>query len=388
MNVLNEIPSHFGDVAVARPRPGDKIRYGPLDPVGYKLSYINNLPQAVTVVWRSGLKFVLPPQSDMSSNKLIVRVEIMIDRSIAPDIQRQLSRVNDESSSELKALREAFALKILENTYGGATLILDYPLSLDQLQACGGSIYYHELDCVVSLCNSVNAPPHPYSEEGRNLKLIEASDLDLSGIGFGYSVEVIDNDKKYGNRYLNIGNKVYMVTAAKDRERRDGIYVISNRPASGNIGQEGREVQYYPFEGAEEKLGIYKSAEDALSLGDASLARKREILGLEHELAKGKIAFQEIKTLHQKEMLDKETDLKRVEMERDRQTRIIEEMREAQEHAMKMERERAKSYYEDRAYDRKDSHEVLKFLPSVIVGIGAIFMAIKTFSSKAGIILR
>lgn len=383
MNVTNEIPSHFGDVAVARPGPRDMPRFGQLNPITYKVSYINNLSKAVTVVWRSGLRFVLPPQRGMESNKLVVRVEITIDASAAPDIRRQLSAVNDASSSELKALREAFTVKILENTYGGATLILDYPLSLEQLHACGGSVYYHELDSVISLHDHQSAPPHPYSEEGRNLRLIEASDLGLSGIGFGYSVEIIDNNKSYGDRFLNIGNKVYKVAAQKDRDRRDGIYVIANHPTQGEIGREGRDVQYHPFEGAEEKLGIFKSAEDALNLGDASLARKHEIVSLEHNLAKQKIELQETKNAHQKEMLEKETELKRVETERDRQTRIITEMREAAEHSMKMERERAKSYYEDRAYDRKDTNEVLKFLPSIIVGIGAVLMAIKTFAGKA-----
>lgn len=318
----------------------------------------------------------------MAANLLVVRVEIIIHSCMRTDIQRILSTVNDNSSNELKALREAFAFNILENTYGGATLILDYPLTLEQLQQYGGSIYYHELDSVVSLSSQENTPPHPYSEEGRDLRLMDASEADLSDIGFGYSVELIDNSKTYGDRYLNIGNKVYKVVAQRDAERRDGIYVIANHPVTGELGRDGREVKHYSFEGAEDKLGIFRTAEEALNLGDAALARKQELVQMEHALQIQKVEMQSVKNQHAREMLEKETELKAVEMERDRQTRLIKEQQEAQEHAMKMERERAKHYYEDRSYDRKDSHEVLKFLPSIIVGIGAIFMAIKTFTGK------
>ncbi len=116
-----------------------------------------------------------------------------------------------------------------------------------------------------------------------------------------------------------------------------------------------------------------------MNLGDAALARKQELASLEHTLSLQKSELQLAKNKHLEEMLVKEKELKAVELERDRQTRVIEEQREAADHAMKMERERAKSFYEDRSYDRKDSHEVLKFLPSIIVGIGAIFMALRTF---------
>lgn len=380
MNVFNETPPHFGDVVLARPNPSS-YKFGHRNPVEYNVQYINNLRCSVTIGWRSGLKFTLPPLGDLDSNKLIVRVEIIIHQARVAEVQHLLSAVTESSSRELKVLRESFTDNVLSNTYGGAKIVVDYPLSLEELQEYGGTIYYHELDSIVSLHGIDDCPPHPYSDEGRELQVIDAKSSCLSELGFGYSVELVDNHEKYGDRYLNIGNKVYKVAPQKDFNRRDGIYIVANRPVMGRIGRHGRELKHYPFEGAEEKLGLFKTSEEALTFGDGTHARKQELAQLEHRLSVHKFELQDAKNRHTSELMEKEKELKIIEMERDRNARQISEMREASEHAMKMERERMKAYYEDRVYTRKDSNELLKILPGLVMGIGTLFMAIKTFGT-------
>ena len=369
-------PTHFGDASLAPIGPAD--RQVGASPIEFRTTFINNTNLPITVEWRSGLKVTLPPTPSFDCRKLIVRIEVTVHHSVKLDIQRLLSSVDEQSTPELKAMKEAFVRTALGNKYGGAVFILDYPVEVDTLRKAGGSIYYHEVDTVVSLLSYHDCPSHPYGEAGRNIQLVEAHSELFGDQSFNYAVELVDNTGKYGDRFLNIGNKVYHVHAKQDSTRRDGIYIITHTPVDSSVDLSEKEVQHYPFEGAEDKLGLFRSAEEALNLGDMSLARRQEILNLEHTASISKAELTLVKQTHEREMADKERDLKLLEMDRENQERLISEMRAAEEHRLKMERERTKDFYEDKSYERKNDNEVLRFLPAVIVGIGAVFMAFKS----------
>jgi hypothetical protein len=372
------IPTHFGAVKPAAIGPTDRNFNQPIE---YHLSYINNFPVPVTVVWRSGLKFTLQPEPSLTSADFVARVSITMDSKVKVDIARVLSAVTEESSMELKAMRQAFEAQVKVNTYGGAKIVLDHSLSLQRLQEMGGTVYYSEHDAVVSILPFDQVPPHPYSPEGMQQQVV-AGALGLGNENtFGYVIEIIDNHAKYGDRYLNICNKVYRISPKKDWERQDGIYVVSNYAVEGELGMSGRHMKNYSFEQAEELLGLYRTYEEALNFGDVASGRKLQIAELEHEVNVGKRQLQEATSRHQLEMLEKEKQLKELLQAHERHNSEVEALRSRQEHELKLERDRLKDFYENRSYERKDQSESLKFLPSLVIGIGAIFMAIKTFAT-------
>lgn len=376
MNTLNELPTHFSEVQLSQGTYRDrKIGESPIE---YKLTYVNNLSSAVTIEWRSGFKFTLPPERSLNCNSLVMRVEIVIHPKIKINVQEFLAQVDKESSDELQAMRESFTFQIQENKYGGATIVLNYPLNLAKLQEYGGSVYCNELDCVISLLSGEHSPAHPYSEVGKAQRIINSSHV-TSDLGFGYSVELVDSAGRYGDRYLNIGNKVYRVVPKKDPTKRDGIYIISNHAVIGELSTPGVGVKHYSFEGAEDLLGLYRTAEQAMNLGDASLARKQELVSLEHQLALQKVELQNAKQQFDINQLERERITKERDAEREMHLKDLAAMRERTEHEMLLERQRIKDHYESKSHNRKDSGEALKFLPSLIIGIGAVFMALRTF---------
>lgn len=370
---LTSIPTHFGEARIAQMGPRD--RSNGISPIEHRLTYINNLPVPVVVAWRSGLKFTLQPNPSLENQSLLMRTEIIVTPQVKFDIQRLLSAVDDNSTAELKSMRDAFKLQVKGNFHGGATLVLDYPLTLDKLREFGGTVYYSELDCVVSLLQLEDVPPHPYSEAGRRSQTITDSPIDHGRAGFGYAVEIVDNAGKYGERYLNISGTVYKVSPMKDWERRDGIYIVSNYAARGELGPDGLNVTHYPFELAEADLGLYRSFDEAKHLGDISTGRKEHLASLEHQLTIAKAELQRAKVEHDTDMVERNRELQRLEAE----TVRLKGDRDRLEHEHTLERARLKDYYESRAHFRKDHSEAIKILPSIIVGIGAIFMAIKTF---------
>jgi len=373
MNQLDftSIPTHFGETRGAPARP---LELNSIKPIECKSTYINNLSVPVTIVWRSGFRFSLPPVPNLDSNRLIIRTTINIDQSVKNDVERVLSAVDENSTREMVAMRQAFIGQNQGNTYRGASIVLDYPMSLDELRNYGGSVYHNELDCVISLLPVDKAPLHPHSEAGKRSQTVVSSPVTHGGPSFAYAVEMVDNSGRYGPRYLNMNGQIYKITPKKDSSRRDGFFIVSNAPAQGDRADNAVTVTHYPFELGESDLGLYESYSEALNLGDTSLSRKEELASLEHNNRVMAAEMVRMRADHERTMLEKQAELKRLEMERDK--RAAEYAQKEQE--MAQERAEMKDRYEKRSYERKDNSEALKVLPSIIVGLGAILVAIKT----------
>jgi hypothetical protein len=321
----------------------------------------------------------------MFNKKLIIRTTMIMNAAIKLDTQHILSGVTDDSSSsELIALRNAFNEHEKKTYYSGAKLVLDYPVSYDQLRANGGTIYHHELDCVISILPIEYAPQHPFSNSAKEANSIQSNLVHQDNKCFGYSVELIDSAKRYGDRYLNIGNKVYRVTTKTDGSRKDGIYVVSNNPVTGKFDVTDVKVNYFTFEEAQEKVGLFKTHEEALNLGDVSLAKKMEMAALEQTLLAMKHETQIAKQSHELEIIEKNKELKRLEMEASRHAQVMLEMKERVDIVSALERQRIKDHFEDTSHSRKEQTEIIKWIPAMIIGAGAICTAIaSTFIKKA-----
>ncbi|MNU19556.1 hypothetical protein D3C71_77850 [compost metagenome] len=372
MNQLDftSIPTHFGETRGAAARP---LELKSTAPIECRSHYINNLTVPVTIVWRSGFSFSLPPVPNLDTNRLIIRTTLNIDQTVKNDVARVLSAVDDNSTQEMIAMRNAFIQQNQGNTYRGASIVLDYPMSFDELRRYGGSVYHNELDCVISLLPLAEAPLHPHSEAGRRSQTVVSSPVTHGGPSFAYAVEMVDNFGRHGPRYLNMNGQIYKITPKKDSTRRDGFYIVSNMPTEGDRATDEVVVTHYPFELGESDLSLYESYSEALNLGDTSLTRKEELASLEHSNRVMAADMQRMRSDHEREMLEKQARMKELEMERDRRAADYAE----QEQNMAQERAEMKDKYEKRSYERKDNSEALKVLPSIIVGLGAIFMAIR-----------
>ena len=375
------IPTVFGDVAISPVGPHDRPVY--ISPIEYKISYINNLPVDVTVGYRSGLKFVLNPQRSMFSSRLVVRVEILIRDKCKTEIQSILSAITEDSTPELKAFKEAYTMQIQYNAYGNISLIVDYSLDIEKLRKLGGTIYFHELDIVISIDGISDCLPHPFSEEGRKLQLLCANKEDNEQ--FVYNVKLIDNLGKYGPRDISIGGKVYKVETSKDGSKRDGVYITTNKAVSTDTVEntDDKEVTFYPIDS--EDIELFKTYEEALTLGDSVTSRKKKVADLELIALEQKRELQDVK--HQNELLIIEKNKEKVviEEERERHKYILEQLRRENEERLESERARQKDYYDNRSYQRKEQSEIIKWIPSLITGaaviIGAIFK-VASSSSK------
>jgi hypothetical protein len=374
-SILN---SHFG-APVLHQVGFRKTAQAFASPVEITESYFNYTRSPLTIVKRNGLVIPLDPEPSLGFDEnLVIRIEIVIRNGTIPALKKQLSVLEEADEKAMHLLRQAVENTTISPVNGGIRVTLDYPLALAELKKYGGTVYYGELDIVASLDPPETVIPHPYSERGRRENIAAASVADDKGESFGYSVFIIDNEGKYGPRYLNIGGSVYKVTPTRDFTKRDGIYVASTRPVEGDMLVTGVEVTRHAFEGAEDSVGLYRTYDEALNLGDLTTARKNSLAQLEHDNLTLQREIANMKSAQSQEAAENDRVMRDLTSQHEREKLALEEKRlksesEAKEREAVLERQRQemKDYYEQRSLNRKDNSEVVKVLPAIIVGIGA-----------------
>ena len=378
MTSSNLARTYFGSqVAIDLPNPYERRDRGGESPVEHKISYVNNLPHDVTVGWRCGLKFTVPPTPSLRNNTFIVRLEITLRQSAVRQLEEQLGFITEQSSNEMRALKEAFLRRNQENNYWGATLVLDYPLTKETLNEYGGSVYFDELDEVFSLLPYDAVPEHPYSEQGRLAQVAVVGPKQSDAADFFYSMEIIDNLGKFGDRFLNLNGEIYRIHPQKSNTRRDGAYLFYGNRVINNVLEPERNYRFFDLSVADETLGLYTTYTDALNHGNLAKNHEAELRAMEMSTQKLKAAAQEQRQRFDIQLLEREKEAKRLQAELDKREREHKAAMADFEQRNAIERTRVKDFYDDRSHQRKDTSEAIKFIPALVVGIGAALLAIK-----------
>lgn len=340
-------------------------------PIEFRHSFVNNTGVSITLYWRNGLQFELAPEPNPRNSTLVVRHHITVRPAGYKPMLNFLATINEQSSTELQQIREAFRSKLENNFHKGGEVVLDYSVSLRELEELGGAVYFSEIDSVIALSTVQEKIYHPYSEEGRLHDVALGAPAQKTDAGFAYFVTIIDNTGMVGPRFININRKVYQVKPKKDPRKRDGIYIVSSHSLSGTSTNGKIEKRHYPF-GKEEELGLWETYEQALEGGDPSAAVKRELAEKEENIKRLNLERQEADQRNAMELarVQQETREREAVLEQER-AKMEREKAEA-EFREKQRRAELSDYYERRSYERKDHSEGLKFLPTLLIGLGAV----------------
>ncbi len=361
------------------------------------ISYKNGLPWPVTVINRNGFSCTVPALIGNARTivDFVVYVRYRFARNVILDTQRILDVVSEDSPEELRVLKDAIESSKGNLVMNGNECVVMYSVSRQQLERHGGSVYIDELDVAISTTDTPTCmTTHPESHLGRMLK----ASMEKTNPGFTFRLEINDPEKQFGDRFLNIAGRVYRVMSTCDTTRPEGVYLAttgdSNEP--GGAGE-----TYLKFDDAKQETLLFSTRHDAETLGNVAEARKREIeelqhkqklemlkmeeehkrklSGMEHEL----LTFKQEKTRQEAESVKIATELKEREAVmmreiKEREAKLTQEMKEME---AKFAREKAerdsrrdyeKDYYERRSYVRKDSSEIVKWVPAIAVGLGVV----------------
>lgn len=353
--------------------------------------YVNGLPFPVTLAFRSGLAITVPPDITnlRYSNDFVVQVRYRYDQSVIIDRHQVLDAVSGDTSIEAQALKEAFSGAKGKGFRGTSEFTLDYVLTRQSFLNAGGAVFIQELDLVVAK-EGGTAVVHPESQLGLQLKHKLAGN---AAGQFVYSIDINDPNHRYGDQWVNIAGKVYKVPARHDTSECEGVYVRSPFPdGEKKFGHEFL-CERLDFEKAGSELALYRTANEARTLGDEAGARKRELEELQqkHRVQQfdHEVKLREMSNQHEKDALQLKLDLiaesrktKLAEDEAAAHKRDLESSRATIEHMRALQNMEMKDHYEGRSHARKDTSEVVKWLPAIITGIGLLVLKVMAESKS------
>lgn len=372
-----ETPSVFGNPL--QNHDGHRRMYNQRPSIETRLKIINYTSQDLTVGYRNGAKFRVPKQYDREHQSLILRWEISAPSLVEINAQHLLSVVQEQCSAELELLRTTLKprLEQYNSLLGGLELTIDYSISIPELRSYGGTVYFHEVDLLISVLDQEDAPEHPYSALGMTAA-IPVDHRQPNG-RFGFSMEIVDNLGQAGDRYINIGGKVFKIAAKADPRRMDGAYVSWNMGVSGRLDIPQEKAKRYDMSDADVEFKLFRTYAEAANFGDLDTGRKEELAQLEHNNAVAKLELLNVKAAGEQKALRLESELKEATVRYDALKADRDEILSKLKHKQTLEELQLKDHYDRKSYVRKDGSEVLKVLPAVIVGIGAVFMALRSF---------
>lgn len=350
--------------------------------------YINGTAIPITVIDRRGLVVEIPPVYDPRQPHFIIRLTIARARNVKINLDNLLN----STVGSVKILGQVIRDGEVEYRHGVIKNSLEYHLTTNEIERLGGNLYLNEMDIVVSSMHEHLRAPHPYSEKAIRNDLI-SGDPNINEIeSFGFSLRIVDSLKIFGNRFININNKIYKVPVNTTANMPDGVYLSSSGTVDSDHSLIKPIAKRYDFEEADEALGLYKTIEEAKTLGDIFAQREQEIKETAFHIKEMEMNMKKAKLER-----DDYFDNKRMLLEEQRQEDDLHRKREeaimarkllrAKEELAEMEHRRnvimleTKDRYEHRSMERKDSGEIIKFLPVVVTGILALFVAFSKFKS-------
>lgn len=332
-------------------------------PLERNVSFTNHLNDDVIVVGRDGLPFKLPP-SGKRDNVFHVRVTYRIHASVTMDPKGVFHQYGS-NSPEGKALAAAVKHSEENNPTGNKTFALDYVVRRDDIAHSGGVLYLADLDIVVSVLKDEWKALHPYSDAATRYQLIEAESNVNNSERFGYSVYIVSNDKAVTHKFINLGGAVYRVPSIVNQSLRDGVYVCSSGPVQNCAKDPVPMSLHYTFDEAWEELRLYDSAEEAEKLGDVLGEREKQLKELQLQYKELEHDHKMERMQHEQQMEEKRREYEQLSLDREREQARM-------DHERNLRSLREKDFYESRSAIRKDSSEVVKYIPVVLTSVFAI----------------
>lgn len=215
---------------------------------------------------------------------------------------------------------------------------------------------------------------HPESPEGK--MFIDHSDYVKSRPN-GLLIEIVDNEKFIKERFTFACNRVIHIPAIIDPNRPSGIWVSEVR----DVGQTTSRIENscYTLEEASTLFGLYATIEEAQTAGNPELISKAVTQENQRTIEKLKQETERLKTEAGIDEIERKKNFQALELDLKQKVLLLEnEARDRTSEMLKMKEELEKrklardDYYDSRHSDRKDTSEMIKFIPAVFLGfVGA-----------------
>lgn len=355
-------------------------------PVSVSIKYFNYLPFDITVVERTGFRHTVPCVAGENATQcdFIVRLVYNIKTSSVPELRRIINSMDVRTGDDLSIIKTTF----LENvgtydvvSYVGFEITLETRYKQHLFSSVSSDLYCNKRDIVLSSKNLQNASAHPH--HGYSVfkgEMLTSQVEELNCDDYAVRIEIIDNFSQTGEKFGYSLGKVISITPKKDPTRLNGVYITTLE--RNGLSDSGCKIStnHYELEHASEKLKLYDSVKEAESGGDLAASRKLELenLSFHHTVLKREIEEANLK--HKREIEDLEHSRKLEAMQWEQRIKNLERENEQLTIMRENEKNDRKDFFERSQQQRKETIDYFKFLPQVIITIGALYLAINKLS--------
>lgn len=366
--------------------------------------FINHLHRPVTVLTRTGMRVIIPykapPRTAKSAVKkgnllddeprFIVRAKVVAHHDVILDTTELSNDCGPSTSVEAQAYRDS--IRISEDKIARSQLQeawVEYIIPASDFDANGGVLFLQNIDLQISVLDQASTAPHPFSIIGQRNRDAYAFKEDLTPRGVFYGVYIRDRDRQFGERFININGLVYGVPVLDDDSaERDGVYCITCGRTTSSFVPTRVFAEYYTFEEADEKLGLYQTYREAQTLGNPQERFKREYeerlqqlkneeLEMREERAANERLIEQLKDRQRKDMMEYEHQLLRIQQ----LNKLITAELERRDQIYRREMMILKEITEGRSHERREASEILKFIPTILTTVATYVAAYKKIKS-------
>lgn len=369
--------------------------------------FINYLHRPVTVLLRTGIRMIIPykPRAHQvhsrqgkkgsvplgaETSRFIIRVKVCTSNDVNLDTTELSNDFGRATSVEAQAFLDS--IQISEDRLvrlAATTAWVEYHIPAEDFDANGGVLFLQNLDLQVSVLDQASTAPHPFSIQGQRNRDAYEFKQDMAPKGVFYGVYIRDRDRQFGHRFININGTVYGVPVLDtEDDALDGVYCITSGRTTSSFVPQRVYTEFYTFDEADEKLGLYQTWAEASALGDPEGRFKREHEERIQTLKLEELAFKEERAASEREFEQLRDAYRRAQMEYDFELKRLDQVNRL--YAAELERRDQMNRYqmtvlkevmEINGHGRRESTEILKLIPTVLTTVATYVVAYKKIKS-------
>jgi hypothetical protein len=319
----------------------------------------------------------------------------------------EYQKLNGDGNTELQAIKETLTDAFNNNrSLQNCEIIIDATVlvsTINKLKVC----YCPTADVLLMSKDYHANINHPYSAEGRTLQ--QFKDMGVEVKHAGVIVEIVDNESKYGKRFMKFGKSFVEIEPRTDNSRTSGVYITELKNAGG---QTSSTTGSFTIDEAQERYGIYPTLEQATSGDQAEQLSKSKLIiaqtqleqqrvensisletaryetetfksslqQKEHEMAKLRMELEESVLTAKRAHAEAEIKVRHSKIELEHLKDSLSASAAVSDNMYKEKSRSRDDYYDARSAERKDNSEYIKIgAAGLITGLG-VWAAMRKYS--------
>lgn len=340
--------------------------------------YFNLTGHDVTFVLRDGQQ--IESESDRwveSEPAVVIYEEYNLFGHSVRSFARFLLNLDRDAPTELIQFAQIFK-QVYTPGNNSVFIPIEYRIPYRTIRNSGGSVYVPELDIILTTRKD-NIPLHPRSKYAEDKRLYESNSSP-------FYPELIYRGGSPITRVLRFADHQVQIRSKSGGTKPEGLHLYFTGTGDANSPLGSNQHKHYTLEEMDQLGFVFLNSTTAeMAASDSDSAKlnlqkaQAEIQRLQHEAAREKANNDREKALFEREkhkldmhasqenarLADRERDLKEREL-------ILSRYVAEKDQQMKLDRMRENDYYESRSATRKNSTEIIKTVPALILGAGAI----------------